>query len=148
MTLLIKILILCIAGAGYYLTFEYPRKRRAMNLTDRSVLTPDEFFERFYNNSGMEKEVVVSALQFIQENAALPVGRLRPSDRFDRVLGGIKELEVIDSDWDCFWDATFNYLYEPAHMKRIDLEKALADIKDVDQYIRIFAKTKAAHEKI
>lgn len=48
----------------------------------REHWTPDAFFDRCYAGSGMNRERVIELLKHIAAELRLPVGQLRPEDRF------------------------------------------------------------------
>jgi|GEM_PF-5236991 len=133
------IIILIIAGLVYYVAVAYPSKIKYKMFEQRECLSPEEFYEKFYSESKIRKQVLFDILQFMEKNLDLPISKLRPNDRFDKELAVIIELEVVDDDISYFWDATFNRLYESAEKKQIDLKKALYSIKNIDEYIKTFA---------
>jgi hypothetical protein len=145
MNSLFLILALCGTGILYYLTVIHPREVRAERVHHRTSLSPEEFYDLFYKDSNITRDAVISVLQFIKENLAMPVDKLRPSDRFDTEYASIETLEVIDSDIDWFWDVTYRKLYDAAQRKHVNLEDAFKQVKTLDEYIKMFVSIETPH---
>jgi len=47
----------------------------------RECLTPDAFYEAFYKESGIDKELVIELMEHVALELELPAGKLRPGDR-------------------------------------------------------------------
>ena len=75
-----------------YLLLEFllhlARKREKRNrFRSRHTLTEDQFYCRFYADSGIPRESVSRALELVTEALEVPAGKLRPSDQFEGELG-------------------------------------------------------------
>jgi hypothetical protein len=72
-----------------------------LRLAGREELLPEQQYQRYYTDSGLPEEVVCRALRDVARAAGVPVGLLRPTDRFDTELAPEKD-ELFDSDWSVF----------------------------------------------
>jgi len=106
-------------------------RRKINRFQDRGRITPDQFYDTFYSNSGLSRQTVLQLLDEVAESIRIPAGLLRPQDRF--------EVELADEKW--YWpDWGLDELSENASTRLKKLEAAVeADkIKTVDDYIRTF----------
>jgi hypothetical protein len=99
--------------------------------SERSCLSEDEFFERFYATSGIHKELLVEIVNHIAHEIGLPAGILRPADRFDVELAPTKGTE-----WDSGYAILVYEIQRLAKNKGIIIEGKIAT---VDDCIRKFA---------
>ncbi len=58
-------------------------RKRAERFLDREDLSADDFYQNFFADSGIPKETVLKFLDFVAGQLDIPVGTLRPTDRFD-----------------------------------------------------------------
>ena len=59
------------------------RATRRSRLAGRDHLRFDAFYDKFYSDSGLERESVAAAVRTASQILGLPAGLLRPTDRFD-----------------------------------------------------------------
>ena len=60
---------------------------------DRKDLSPKEFYSLFYADSSLPEEKIKEVVQGVASELNMPVGKLRPGDRFDDKLGSAKGWE-------------------------------------------------------
>ncbi len=109
---------------------------------NREELTYDEFYERFYRDSEIPREVIIEILRSIEKHYPLPVGRLRPQDRFDKELAEDQRLIITSSYSEDFLEENYYTFDEEARMKGIDLEKELMELESIDDYVRTIASVR------
>ncbi|MCG6553644.1 MAG: hypothetical protein L7F77_15070 [Candidatus Magnetominusculus sp. LBB02] len=97
---------------------------------DRAELSPDEFYRRYYESSGLPKDQVIEILNEIAHALIIPAGLLRPCDRFDNELKPIIGFLFAD---DCRDDLGMK-LYDLVDIKDPDYQGK--DIRNIDDYIR------------
>jgi hypothetical protein len=100
----------------------------AMNFELRDSLSPDEFYERFYASSGLERELVVELLTHLAQELRIPIEKIRPEDRFAVELAPRK-----GDDWDWGYGLL---LYELKSMARRKKKVVSHKIGTVDDYLR------------
>lgn len=119
-----------IAVMGYII--RSMRQRNAVkHLEERTDLTDEEIFQRFYAPINLDFSSVIELWKEIATNLKVPAGRMRPDDKFGTAIGAhwitSEELDVLS---------------EIARKRAEHQGKKtdLATIKTVDEYIRYFAE--------
>jgi hypothetical protein len=62
------------------------RSQKAARLRDRAPLSDVEFYQQYYEDSGLDRDSVARVRSDVAAALELPPQFLRPSDRFDREL--------------------------------------------------------------
>jgi hypothetical protein len=90
------VIIVVAAGIGAALWEFLVRRRRRLAFADRIDMSMDSLFEQYFASTGVQKSVVEHALAEIANAIDLPVGKLRPTDRFERELAPAQGWEYDD----------------------------------------------------
>ncbi len=127
--LLLIVLVTALVAAGVWFVPWMGRRLKQRRVAQRPRLAPEDFFQSYYADSGLAREVVLLLLRDLERATGIPAGLLRPADHL--------------------WDgATLDEsLYDS--LQAIELETALdelreltgrrlkvADLETVDVYIR------------
>ncbi|MBF0487352.1 MAG: hypothetical protein HQK98_04260 [Nitrospirae bacterium] len=102
-----------------------PRKRRFL---DRAELSPDEFYQQYYESSGLPKDKVIEIRNFIAHEIEIPAALLRPTDRFSE--------ELKPDAFSNFDDGLAVVEMELDYILRKKGLRQAPDIKNMDDYIR------------
>ena len=108
-----------------------PRKWRKAVLARDSV-PDDEFFERFYSDSGISKQTVSELRGFIASEYRVQADKLLPSDRFAEELSAGR-----------FWDWDNGYAILVFALERAAKEKGVTldrGFETVDDFIRMLGE--------
>jgi hypothetical protein len=101
------------------------------NIAGREVLSGTEFFDRYYFDSGIARDLVEDILQLVATELRVNVRQLRPTDRF--------AVELTPGRWN-EWDSGFamlmTHLDFAARHRRRTIE---TPVETVDDYIRAMA---------
>ncbi len=108
------------------------RRRRALaRLEARESLDANAFYERFYAATELPKAAVLQLLQEVAVTCQVPAAKLRPEDRFGKVIG-------------TYWIVSEHLdLLEGKGRERaraLGLSVDFHDLKTLDDYIRCFAR--------
>ncbi len=95
-------------------------------------MSNDEFFERFYADSGVSKRVVCELRDFIASEYRVQSETLLPSDGFFEELSAGQFWDW-DSGYAILWDA----LERTARLRGITVEK---EFETVDEFIRMMGE--------
>ena len=106
-------------------------KRRRRTLQGRPELTIGQIFECYYASTDVGLGVVHEAFREISETLDVPLGKLRPGDRFDVELGPTVGWEYDDVVNDVLAHAT----------QRLDALHDSTPIRTVDDYVRLTARS-------
>ncbi|MEN4903522.1 hypothetical protein [Luteimonas sp. TWI1437] len=94
----------------------------------REELSPDDFFNIYYKESGLEKVLVIELLEHAAHELGLPAGKLRPQDRFSVELAARRGNE---------WDSGYGIiLYELGHLARKRGKTIKGKIDSIDDYFK------------
>ncbi len=129
------VLLAIVVGVAVALVWEVQAsKGRRRALKDRPELTVGEIYESYYADSSVSRDVVIKALEEISEELSVPLGKLRPQDRFDVELGPAPGWE---------YDDDVNELMARARRRLADsgLVRDAAPIRTVDDYVRLVARS-------
>lgn len=109
------------------------QRNARVRLGERIALTDEEVFRQFYTPSDLDFQEVAELWHEISKVLKVPVGRLRPSDRFGADIGTywITSEEL---------DALSETARQRASRQGIDVD--FATIKTVDDYVKCFAGAK------
>ncbi|CAM4127898.1 hypothetical protein LRM36_07095 [Stenotrophomonas maltophilia] len=100
-------------------------------LREREALSPTGFYDRYYAESGLDRETVVELLEHVAGELRLPSGKLRPGDRFS------KELSPGEAHgWDSGYGVLIFELQSLAKKRGIAVDRR---VDSLDDYIRIMA---------
>ncbi len=102
------------------------RKRRFLG---RAELSPDEFYQQYYESSGLPKDKVIEILNNIAHVLEIPAKLLRPTDRFTEELKAEPGWEYDDGLGILEWELDII-------LRRKGSKLQLSDIKNIDDYIR------------
>ncbi|MCG6552539.1 MAG: hypothetical protein L7F77_09445 [Candidatus Magnetominusculus sp. LBB02] len=58
------------------------RNSLAIRFSDRAELTPDEFYQQYYEKSGLPKNLTIETLNLMARALSIQAGLLRPTDGF------------------------------------------------------------------
>jgi hypothetical protein len=108
-------------------------KGRRRTLRDRPELSVGEIHASYYADSSISKAVVERALGEISEDLGVPLGKLRPEDRFEVELGPARGWEF-DDDLSDLAARARHRLAESGALPDV------APIRTVDDYIRLVAR--------
>ena len=98
----------------------------------REDLSPERFYEIYYADSGIDKILLIELLELAASELCMPVGRLRPEDRFSVELAPRKGDE---------WDSGYGILLrEIARSSKRKGRKIQHNIATLDDYLRIMAE--------
>ncbi|KWT82910.1 hypothetical protein [Candidatus Magnetominusculus xianensis] len=103
-------------------------KARRKRFLGRVELSPDEFYQQYYESSELPKEQVIEILNNIARALAIPAVVLRPTDRFTEELASEPGWEYDDGLGLLEWE-----VYSLLRKKGSKLQ---SDIKNIDDYIR------------
>ena len=78
------------------LYFHHAYASKLRRLDGRDDLSNEEIYQRFFENSGLPEDAVISAWTELAEFLELPTGKLRPADRFAHELAPPKGHEYDD----------------------------------------------------
>jgi hypothetical protein len=79
-------LLILIAGGAAFLGTLALRRAKASRFASRLDLGNDDFFVKYYAASGLPRDTVIRIRRLVADELEVPVGRLRPTDRFDQEL--------------------------------------------------------------
>ncbi|MCG6553643.1 MAG: hypothetical protein L7F77_15065, partial [Candidatus Magnetominusculus sp. LBB02] len=71
-------MVLCLILMAIQYVDSSPRRR----FRDRAELSPDEFYQQYYESSGLPKDLVIETLNLISTEISIPATLLRPTDIF------------------------------------------------------------------
>ena len=108
-----------------------PRKWRKAVLA-RSSVPDEEFFERFYSDSGIPKQTVCEIRGFIASEYSIQADKLLPSDRFSEELSAGRFW-----DWDSGYAILVFALERAAKEKGVTLDRGF---ETVDEFIRVMGE--------
>lgn len=103
-------------------------QRRAIRFDGRRQLSFDEIWDYYYSNSGLRRELVEEALRIIEKAIGVPIGKLRPDDRFSEQLAPERGWEMDDSLAELLW-----------HLRPVPRTDS-AVIETVDDFVRAFSR--------
>lgn len=109
------------------------KRRKIARLGSRPALSPTEFYQNFYAESGLSQSSVIEILDHVTNCTGIPIELLRPQDRLQVELAPIK-----------FWELGFNFLELKMALHQAE-EKAgrILDyryIRTLDDYIRVLGQ--------
>lgn len=119
------------------------RAKRLSRLQGREPLSSEEFYSRFYSDSGLDEQSVTAAMKKVSDTLRLPAGLLRPSDQFGKEYRPPPGYEMDDEIVEIAWD-----LEEMCEKRRVPaavLEKR--QIVTLDDYIRTYCELLDIPEK-
>ena len=108
-----------------------PRKWRKAVLARDSV-PDDEFYERFYSDSGISKRTVCEIRDFIASEYSVQADKLLPSDRFAEELSAGRFW-----DWDNGYAILVFALTGAAKEKGVTVDR---EFETVDEFIRMLGQ--------
>jgi hypothetical protein len=109
------------------------RRKRQKQFLSRESLTSEELYERFYAQSGLDKDVVVRLWRDCASVLKLPAEKLRPTDRFEHEFAATDVFAALDDRR----EDLARYAMRRAKMFRTDLD--LKHTKTLDELIRQLA---------
>ncbi|KJR41687.1 membrane protein [Candidatus Magnetoovum chiemensis] len=140
--ILIVSVFVCLPCLVIYL-FYFSKKTIKNRFKYRADLSPDEFYETFYRESGLPKDRVIDILNTIARQTRMPLNKLRPSDRFSMELSAPRSLGL-EMD-------TYPLDLEDDLQDLIDLKSAniaLEDLHTIDDCIRAMIALEAMEPPI
>ena len=129
------VLLAIVVGLAAAIVWEaQASKARRRGFKDRRDLTLGEIYESYYADSSISKDLVGQALQEISEDLSVPLGKLRPEDRFDVELGPTPGWEYDDDVSD---------VMARARRRLVDSNASqdVSSIRTVDDYVRLVARS-------
>ena len=110
------------------------RRKRLLQLGDRSPIEFDEFWSRFYFSSRLQRDRVEYIRKQLASALEIPAALLHPDDRFAVELRPPKNRWVVE-------DSAFSLLVLTRTLeKKYDRHVDLRSVKSVDEYIRAFCE--------
>jgi hypothetical protein len=101
------------------------------NIAGREVLSGTEFFDRYYFDSGIARDLVEDILQLVATELRVNVRQLRPTDRF--------AVELTPGRWN-EWDSGFAMLMTHLDVAARERRRTIdTPVETVDDYIRAMA---------
>ena len=98
----------------------------------REDLSPEEFYDKYYISTGLERDLVIELLIHVSKEIGVPVEKLRPEDRFLVELHPGKFNE---------WDSGYGILiFELNNMAKKQEKKIEKKIETIDDYLREMSK--------
>lgn len=94
----------------------------------RECLSPQDFFNIYYKESGLDKVLVVELLEHVAQELGLPVEKLRPGDRFSVELA-----PRCGNEWDSGYGIL---LYELKRLAKKRGRSVQGKIDSIDDYLR------------
>src|SRR5579883_2251194 len=131
---LIGAAIMVAAVVGFLRMMRTIRRTKIARLRDRQALSDDQFFANFYATARLSKQDVLALRAEIANAIEMPVGLLRPQDRFSVELADCKGMAPMDGG---LAELTFT-AERRKKATRHDLN--IATLQSVDDYIRAFAR--------
>lgn len=128
------LLVIVVAAAVAIVWNVQASKGRRSALKDRAELTVGEIYDSFYADSPISRDAVGQALEEISEDLSVPLGKLRPQDRFDVELGPTPGWEYDDDVSDVMARARRRLVDSGA-------SQDLTPIRTVDDYVRLVARS-------
>jgi len=130
LTSIIAILIVI----GGILTWNFvPQRRRAKRFKNRPELDFDQIYKDFFAHKGLQRELVYELWNEIAQSLDVPLGKIRPSDRFDQELAAPKGWEYDDNLVEVQWAAE-------RRLKRVGVQVDLSQIKTISDYVELFCR--------
>lgn len=68
-------------------------------LTDRALISKEELFNSYYRDSGIPAETVFECLSHIANSMEIPMGAIRPSDRFESEYSPLPGDGLLELGW-------------------------------------------------
>ncbi len=121
---------LAILGWVLFGSASYIRRRKLTRFAGRGHLDDDQFYERFYKSSDLDKNLVVSLRHELGNILEIPAVLLLPTDRFDAELAVAEGWSYLDDSADEL------FLVYREREKRLGVRIPIASIHTVDEYIR------------
>ncbi|MBF0556332.1 MAG: hypothetical protein HQK96_17585 [Nitrospirae bacterium] len=128
MTIVAIIFVILIVLAVILIVIFNGDKARRRRFLGRAELSPDEFYQQYYETSGLPKDQVIEILNNIAYVLAIPAAQLRPTDRFTEELKS-------EPGWE-FDDGLGILELELDHLFRKKGLIQIPEIKNIDDYIR------------
>lgn len=103
----------------------YISNQKVARVKHRTPMTPDEFYDTFYAQTALPKDVVLQLLKEVANAIEIPATLLRPQDRFEVELRPVKGWEVGDGITDLtYWlewrEKKYAVTLDPAKIRTLD----------------------------
>jgi len=106
-----------------------PRKKLDRYLEERDSLAPDEFFERFFQDQGFDKEMILGIREVFESQLSYDFGKLRADDDFSKELRMIWDIDsMADVEIVMSLEERFNIEITSAESKELTTFRKIADI--------------------
>jgi hypothetical protein len=128
------LLVIAVAVAAVIVWNVQASKGRWRALKNRPELTVGEIYDNYYADSSISRDAVGQALGEIAGDLSVPLGKLRPQDRFDVELGPTPGWEYDDDVSDVMARARRRLVDSGA-------SQDLTPIRTVDDYVRLVARS-------
>lgn len=110
------LLTLVAAAAVLFLARELWERRKARErqlfFADREVLDFGGWYETFYGQSGLDRDLIAKLLGFLAEVVGVAPTQFRPSDKIHGNLSYSSRFLVLDDPLEEFFELVNDYLYE------------------------------------
>ena len=128
--------ILIVITIGIFYGIRYHRIRIAIKrkrFEDRESLAMNDIYQKFYSDSGLDKNHIIAQWLFVAKSLDLDPGLLRPTDKFKVELGPVK-------NYPC--PSEFDDLEEEIGRKTVELNYTSKNLnfETLDDYIRFMCK--------
>lgn len=97
------IAVLCFSCVALFLVQRRVLRVKLSRFAGRATMSPHDLFTTFYEGLGFSEEDVVRILRQVASATEVPIGRLRPQDRFDHELAPVKGWEFDDGLAEITW---------------------------------------------
>lgn len=123
--------------------FVYPKRQKELFFSKREPLSEEDIYRQYFLDSGLSQPIVLELWSEVAKTLGIPVGKLRPADRFGQELGGYwfvgDELDVLSK-------------MAIDRVRRSGAVLDLSKITTLDEYIKILAtliqKSKGGQDNI
>ncbi|MBF0459745.1 MAG: hypothetical protein HQK99_17810 [Nitrospirae bacterium] len=92
----LAVIVCIIGGVLFFILLRGGILPRAKRFPEREELNPDEFYQKYYETSGLPKDQVIVILNIIAYELEMPAGLIRPTDRFAEELAAEPGFEFDD----------------------------------------------------
>ncbi|MDA2912924.1 hypothetical protein MYX77_03005 [Acidobacteriia bacterium AH_259_A11_L15] len=136
----VSLVIALILAWFRYRTAPHYNRRKIKQLGPRQPMSADEFYQMFYSQSQLPKEVVLELLKEVAESIEVPPTLLRPEDRFSAEMAD-------DAAWGPDGGLAEVTFAAERREKRLGVAVDLSKIQTLDDYIRAFSYIGASRDE-
>jgi len=112
-------------------------KQKKYHFMHRPDMSLDEIWRQYYKDANIKQETIKEIFELVSNSTDIPVGKLRPSDRFDKELAPAKGWEFSDGLVEIRW-------WLEQKVKDTSKLKDISDLKTLDDLIKYKATAKCS----